>query len=48
MVARVGALVATNVYVANAGLGTVVLTNTTAQTNVLALNAKNEIEVPIR
>ena len=48
MVARVGALVATNVYVADASLMNVVLTNTAAQTNILALNTKKEIEVPIR
>lgn len=48
MVVRVGALVATNVYVADASLQNVVLTNTTAQTNALTLNAKKEIEVPIR
>src|SRR5512133_1946324 len=45
---RVGSLVATNVYVASAGFTTAVLTNTTAQTNLLQLNAKKEIEVPIR
>ncbi|HEY5911874.1 MAG TPA: hypothetical protein VJA21_14825 [Verrucomicrobiae bacterium] len=48
MVAQVGALVATNVYVADADLRSVVLTNTAAQTNTLTLNTKKEIEVPIR
>jgi hypothetical protein len=48
MVARVGALVATNVYVADANMQQVVLTNTAAQTNVLTLNTKKEIEVPIK
>ncbi len=48
MIARVGALVATNVYVADASLLSVILTNTTAQTNVLSLNTKKEIEVPVR
>jgi hypothetical protein len=48
MVAKIGALVATNVYVADASLQSVVLTNTSAQTNILTLNTKKEIEVPIR
>ncbi len=48
MVVRVGALLATNVYVADASLQSVVLTNTTAQTNTLTINSKTEIEVPIR
>ncbi len=48
MIARVGALVATNVYVADASLLSVILTNTTAQTNILSLNTKKEIEVPVR
>ncbi len=48
MVAQVGGLVATNVYVADANLQSVILTNTTAQTNTLTLNTKKEIEVPIR
>jgi hypothetical protein len=48
MVAPVGGLVATNVYVADANMQAVILTNTTAQTNTLTLNAKKEIEVPIK
>lgn len=48
MYVRVGALVATNVYVADATLQSVVLTNTSSQTNTLTLNTKKEIEVPIR
>ena len=48
MVAKIGGLVATNVYVAAANLQTAVLTNTTAQTNTLTLNTKKEIEVPIK
>jgi len=48
MVAKIGALVATNVYVAQASLTNVILTNLTARTNILPLNTKTEIEVPIR
>jgi hypothetical protein len=48
MVAQVGGLVATNVYVAEADMMSVVLTNTAHQTNTLTLNTKKEIEVPIR
>jgi hypothetical protein len=48
MVAKIGALVATNVYVAEASLTNVILTNLTARTNILPLNTKTEIEVPIR
>ena len=47
-VVQVGALLATNVYVAEADLQCVLLTNTAAQTNTLTLNTKKEIEVPIR
>jgi hypothetical protein len=48
LVAPVGGLVATNVYVADADQQTVILTNTTAQTNTLTLNTKKEIEVPVK
>jgi hypothetical protein len=48
MFVRVGALLATNVYVADANLQSVILTNTSSQTNKLTLNEKKEIEVPIR
>ena len=48
MVVRVGGLVATNWYAADASMQSVVLTNTSAQTNVLTINTKKEIEVPVR
>ncbi len=48
VVVRVAGLVATNWYVADAALQSVVLTNTSAQTNTLSINTKKEIEVPIR
>ncbi len=48
MVVRVGALVATNWYAADASMQSVLLTNTSAQTNLVTINSKKEIEVPIR
>ena len=48
MVTPVGAKVVTNWFVAEATLQSLTLTNLTAQTNVLTLNAKKEIEVPIQ
>jgi len=47
-VTKVGALLATNWYVAEATFQSVLLTNTAKQTNLLTLNTKKEIEVPIR
>lgn len=48
VVASIGAPIATNLFVADAGLQNLVLTNLTAQTNLLLLNAKKEIEIPIK
>ena len=48
VVSRVGASVATNVFVADATLQTLTLTNPAAQTTVLPLNVKKEIEVPTK
>ena len=48
IVASVGAPVSTNLFVANATLQNLLLTNQLAETNVLTLNAKKEIEVPIK
>lgn len=48
VIARIGALVETNLYVANASMQDVTLTNTTGQTNVVPLNTKKEIEVPVK
>lgn len=44
----VGSSVATNLFVANVTVTNVMLTNATAQTHVLTLNTKKEIEIPIR
>ena len=48
VVGRVGTAVATNVYVADAALQNLTLTNRAAQTTVLQLNVKKEIEVPVK
>lgn len=44
----VGERVATNLFIADAAIGTLMLTNTTAQTNLLKLNLKQVLEVPIQ
>ena len=44
----VGSSVVTNLFVADAAFQTLTLTNNTGQTNVLALNVKKEIEVPLK
>jgi len=46
--ASIGWPIATNVFVADATLQTLVLTNRTAQTNLLPLNIKKEIEVQLK
>lgn len=48
VVASVGAPIATNLFIADATLQNLLLTNLAAQTNLLLLNAKKEIEVPIK
>ena len=48
VVASIGAPIATNLFVADANLQNLMLTNLNAQTNVLLLNAKKEIEIPIK
>ncbi len=48
VVGRVGSAVATNVFVADATLQTLTVTNPAAQTTVLPLNVKKELEVPIK
>ena len=48
MVVPVGGAVATNYYVAEANLQSLTLTNPASQTTLLPLNAKKEIEVPIK
>lgn len=44
----VGSLVVTNLFVVDAALQTLTLTNTAVQTNVLILNTKQVVEVPIK
>lgn len=48
VIAKTGALVETNVFVSQAGLQVLTLTNLAAQTNLLPLNVKTVIEVPIK
>jgi hypothetical protein len=48
VVARVGTSIATNLFVAQATVQTLTLTNLAAQTNVLTVNVKKEIEVPLK
>jgi hypothetical protein len=48
VVASVGASIATNLFVADANLQNLILTNLNAQTNLLPLNAKKELEIPIK
>ena len=45
---RVGGMVVTNLYLIEATMQTVTLTNSAAQTNVLTLNTKREVEVPLK
>ena len=46
-VATVGARIATNIFIAEATMQAMILTNLSAQTNILPLNTKKEIVVPI-
>jgi hypothetical protein len=46
LVAPVGARIATNLFIAEATMQTMTLTNLAAQTNVLPLNAKKELLIP--
>jgi hypothetical protein len=48
MVAPIGARVATNLVIADATMQALILTNLTAQTNILPLNVKQELIVPIQ
>jgi len=47
-VAPIGARIATNLLIAEATMQALTLTNLAAQTNLLPLNTKKELEVPIR
>ena len=48
LVTSIGAALATNLFVADATMQSVILTNLAAQTNVLTLNTQKVIEVPIQ
>ncbi len=48
IVTPIGARVLSNLFVAQATMQTLTLTNPSAQTNILTVNMKKEIEVPIR
>jgi len=48
VVARLGTLVETNLYVADASMQKLTLTNTAAQVHVVPLNTQKDIEVPVR
>jgi hypothetical protein len=48
VVSTTGGQIATNLFVAAAAMQTLTLTNSAAQTNVLNLNEKKVVEVPIR
>lgn len=48
VITSVGRMIAKNLYVAQASMETLLLTNANAQTNLLRLNVKKEIEVPIK
>ena len=48
IVVPVGAAVATNFYVSEATMQSLTLTNPRSQTTLLPLNAKKEIEVPVK
>jgi hypothetical protein len=44
----VGGRIANDLFVADAAMQTLTLTNAAAQTNVLALNTKKTVEVPVK
>ena len=48
LVAPIGARIATNLFIADATMQALTLTNLAAQTNILQLNAKKEIVVPLQ
>ena len=48
LVAPIGARIATNLFIAEATMQALTLTNLSAQTNILPLNTKKEIIVPIQ
>jgi hypothetical protein len=48
MVAPIGARIATNLFIADATMQALTLTNLAVQTNILPLNVKQELVVPIQ
>lgn len=46
--AVIGAPITTNLFVADASMQNLMLTNLSAETNLILLNAKKEIEIPIK
>jgi hypothetical protein len=48
LVSQVGGRIANDLFVADAAMQTLTLTNAAAQTNVLALNTKKTVEVPVK
>jgi len=48
IVAPIGARIATNLFIADASMQAMTLTNLAAQTNIVLLNTKKELTVPIR
>jgi hypothetical protein len=48
LVSPIGTRIATNLYIAEATMQAMILTNLSAQTNILPLNTKKEIVVPIQ
>ncbi len=48
VVSPIGGRVISNLFVADASFQALVLTNTSSQTNILLLNTKKEVEVPIK
>jgi hypothetical protein len=48
LVSALGAKITANLYAAQASMQSLLLTNTSGQTNLLLLNTKKEIEVPIQ
>jgi hypothetical protein len=48
VVSPIGARIATNLVIADATMQVLILTNLTAQTNILPLNVKQELVVPIQ
>ena len=48
LVAPIGARIATNLFIAEATMQALTLTNLSAQTNILPLNTKKEIVIPIQ